>query len=80
MLTEAEIKQSYKKAHDILTEQYYVFGLWEEEEFVKLHGQNWADMEAELIAGGFMEAPKPVRDLAAEIDEFRARIVQLKGI
>ena len=45
------------------------------------HGKIWHNHEAELIAEGFMEAPippEPVRDLAAEIDELKAKVAQLE--
>ena len=47
-----------------------------EADFNLQHGYIWKAHETELIAKGFMEAltpPEPVRDLAAEIDDLKAR-------
>ena len=80
-MNEKEIRVKYKTRHDKLTASYYGgTTTLTKEQFDLQHGQSWADMETELTAGGFMEAPKPVRDLVAEIDELRARIAQLEGI
>lgn len=51
------------------------------EEFNQRHGEIWRACEAELIAEGFMEAPvKPelVRDLSAELDELKGRMVKME--
>lgn len=60
MLTEIQIKAKYKKLHDDLSEAYYSgeSGLTKEE-FDQQHGKVWSDMEAELIAGGFLTPPEP---------------------
>jgi len=80
MATEIEIKANYKQQHDILTASYYggTSGLTKEE-FDQQHGQIWANMEAELIAGGYLTIPESPRDLAAEIDGLKARIATLEG-
>lgn len=72
MPTEAEIKAKYKNLHDDLSKSYYggTSGLTKEE-FDAQHGQIWADMEAELIAGGYLTLPEPVRDLAKELDTLK---------
>lgn len=59
MPTGAEIKAKYKGIHDSLSEDYYKNHLMSKEDFDYYHGQNWADMEAELIAEGYMQAPTP---------------------
>jgi hypothetical protein len=49
--------------------------------FNAAHAQIWQSHEAELIANGFMKplpAPEPVRDLAAELDQFKADIQAIK--
>ena len=78
-MTEKEIKAHYQKLHDELTEAYYggTSGLTKEE-FDLQHGKIWADMELELIAGGFIEPPVPPRDLGAELDEFKQELKDLK--
>jgi len=51
------------------------------DDFNSAHGEIWRDHEAELIANGFIEAPpllQPARDLAAEIDELKARVAKLE--
>uniref|UniRef100_A0A6M3K345 Uncharacterized protein n=1 Tax=viral metagenome TaxID=1070528 RepID=A0A6M3K345_9ZZZZ len=80
MATEKEIKAKYKAQHDSLTEDYYKNKLMSKDDFDLQHGQNWIDMEVELIVGGFFKPLEPVRDLKAEIDELRAEINKLKGI
>jgi len=72
MATEAEIKARYKEIHDNLSEDYYKNHLMSKEDFDFYHGQNWNDMEAELIAEGYLKPPEPVRDALAEIDELKA--------
>lgn len=52
-----------------------------EAEFNQRHGDIWKAHEAKLIAGDFIEMPKPpepVRDLAAEIDDLKAKIKTLE--
>lgn len=75
MSTEKEIKANYRKLHDDLSEIYYggTSGLTKEE-FDYQHGQIWSNMEAELIAKGFLTIPEPPRDLVAEIDEIKASL------
>ena len=49
--------------------------------FNQRHGEIWSNHEAELIAGGFMEVEAPVvptRDLAAELDDLKARVESLE--
>ena len=79
MLAEAEIKSRYKDIHDSLSEDYYNKKLMSKEDFDYYHGQNWNDMEAELLAEGYITPPEPVRDLEAEIDELKADIEVLKA-
>ena len=52
-----------------------------EAEFNQRHGDIWKAHEAELITSGFMAAPsppEPVRDLAAELDDLKARIEKME--
>ena len=52
------------------------------DEFNQKHGNVWRNHEAELIAGGFMEAPvepEPIRDLAQEIDALKEEVEKLKA-
>lgn len=73
-MTEEEIRARYKKIHDELSEDYYKNHLMSKEDFDYLHGQNWIDMEAELIAEGYLKPPEPVRDLEAEIDKINKKL------
>jgi len=59
MPTEAKIKAKYITAHGELEKQYYKYGLIPKEEFDQLHGQNWNDMETELLAEGYLTPPTP---------------------
>ena len=81
MPTEKKIKSNHKILHDSLSEDYYKNKLMSKEDFDYYHGQNWNDMEAELIAGGYKKLPEPVRDYGAEIDGLKAKIAILeKGL
>ena len=54
-----------------------------EAEFNQRHGDIWKSHQAELIAEGFMEAPKPpepVRDVLAELDDLKVRIEKLEKV
>jgi len=75
-MTVEQIKTRYKELHDLLSESYYNFHNISKEEFDLQHGKVWADMDAELIAGGYKQPPIPPRDLVAEIDDLRARFEQ----
>ncbi|KKL61886.1 hypothetical protein LCGC14_2190800, partial [marine sediment metagenome] len=80
MPTEKEIKTNHKEIHDTLTEDYYKNKLMSKEDFDYLHGQNWEDMEAKLIAEGHLTIPEPPRDLAeidADLDKVSAEIMEL---
>lgn len=79
MPTEAEIKANYKAQHDALSEGYYAgtSGLTKEQ-FDQQHGQIWSDMEATLIAAGYLIPPVPARDLAAEVDELKEKVKKLE--
>ncbi len=78
MATEAEIKTNHKEIHDTVSEDYYKNKLMSKEEFDYLHGQNWNDMGAELIAEGYRQPPEPVRDLATEITALGKRVRDLE--
>ena len=78
MSTEAEIRAKYKKLHDDLTERYYQRHELTKEEFDLQHGKIWADMEAELIAGGYLTISPPPRNLEAEIDELKKRVERIE--
>jgi len=79
-MTEAEIRAYYQELHDTLSADYYAgtSGLTKEE-FDIQHGQIWTDMQAALIADGYIPEPKPTRDLALEIDEIKTDIQKLKA-
>ena len=79
MPTKEEIKTSHKEIHDNLSEDFYQNKLMPKEDFDFLHGQNWNDMEDELIAGGYKKLPEPVRDYGAEIDEMKEANVTLRN-
>ena len=79
MPTEKEVRVKYKILHDELSSSYYTdaIGLTKEE-FDLQHGKIWNDMEAELIAEGYIKPSEPIRDLAKEIDALKAKIVVLE--
>ena len=77
-MLEVEIRTSHKNLHDSISEDYYKNKLMSKEDFDYLHGQNWTDMETELITEGYVKIPEPPRDLEKEIDELKARIDKLK--
>jgi len=78
MPTEKEIKATYKAIHDDLSYRYYTLHEMPKGEFDQLHGQNWEAMRQKLIAEGYIAIPKPPRNLAAEIDELKARLKALE--
>lgn len=78
MVTEAEIKAKYKALHDELGESYYERHELTKEEFDLQHGKIWNDMEAELIAKGYLTPPEPVRDPLVEIDKLKTRVERLE--
>jgi len=78
-MTAKEIKDKYKKKHDKLTEDYYQKHELTKEDFALQHGEIWADMEAELIAEGYLKPPEPARDFKAEIDDLKERIKKLEN-
>ena len=88
-MTEKEIRTKYKKIHGEMETEFYPLkhaGLIDDELkaiFDTSHGQNWNDMEAELIAEGYLTILEPPRDLEAEIDKLKARlddITTFKGV
>ena len=80
MPTEKDIKSIHITLHDSLSEDYYQNKLMSKEEFDYYHGQNWDDMEDELITEGRRTIPEPPRDLLAEIDELKARLDKITKI
>lgn len=78
-MTEAKIKAKYLALHNELTEAYYS-GKSDltKEEFDIQHGKIWNDMRGELIAGGFLVIPPPVRDLEIEVDELKTKIQMIE--
>ncbi len=74
MPSEKKIKANHLEIHDTLTEDYYKNKLMSKEDFDYYHGQNWDDMEAELIAEGHIKPPKPARDPLAEIDKLNKKL------
>jgi len=79
MPTKEEIITNHRGIHSNLEEDYYIKHLMSKEDFDYLHGQNWDDMKAELIAEGYRKPPEPERDLEAEIDELRADNLLIKA-
>lgn len=79
MPTEAEIVSNWKEQHNILSDAYYAgtSGLTKEE-FDSQHGAIWEMMESELIEAGYKQIPIPPRDLTAEIDGIKTRLVALE--
>ncbi len=79
MITEKQIKSKWKEQHDILSNAYYAgtSGLTKEE-FDSQHGAIWEMMESDLIEDGYRIIPEPPRDLVAEIDDLKARLVKLE--
>ncbi|KKL62825.1 hypothetical protein LCGC14_2181370, partial [marine sediment metagenome] len=65
-MLEVEIKTNHKNLHDSISEDYYKNKLMSKEDFDYYHGQNWENMESELITEGYIKIPEPVRDLGAE--------------
>ena len=80
MPTEKGIKTKYGELHDDLTEDYYKNKLMFKEDFDYYHGQNWDNMEAELMAEGYRKPPEPVRDDSAEIDKLWKEVRKLKEV
>lgn len=74
MPTEGEIKAKYKALHDELSDSYYKRHELSKEDFDTRHGVIWADLEATLIAAGYLTVPQPPRNLEAEIDELRVKV------
>lgn len=79
-MTEVEIVTNHKEIHANLKEDYYEKHLMSKENFDYLHGKNWNDMEAELIAKGYRKPPEPVMDFKAEILALKAEVVNLKKV
>ncbi len=78
-MTEKAIKATYKRLHDDLSSIYYdgTMGVTKED-FDLHHGQVWANMEAELVDKGYLILPEPPRNLIAELDDLKARLVKLE--
>jgi len=85
MPTEAEIRDNYKDQHDVLTKSYYegTSGL-SKAQFDQQHAQVWADMETELLAGGYLVAPAPPRSshisTLEAVDPTKARPARVKRV
>jgi len=83
-MTKDEIIAKYKQQHYDLKMPFYgkkrTVGVTPEEQatFDLEHGQIWNNMEAELIAGGYIIIPEPPRDLEAEIDELKVKVKKLE--
>ena len=81
MPTEIEIKTKYKTLHNDLTESYYGGkNKLTKAEFDLQHGKVWSDMEAELIAEGYLKPLVLPRDLEAGIDALKAEVEKLKAM
>jgi len=81
MITKKQIKDNWKKQHDILSAAYYAgkTGLTKAE-FDSQHGAIWEMSESELIEAGYKEIPQPARDTLSELDELLARVVNLESL
>ena len=81
MDSEAGIRRKYKEYHDLFSWSFYsgTSGLTKEQ-FDLQHGQIWANMEADLIAAGFLVPAKSPRDLGKEIDELKVRVKKLEPV
>jgi len=78
-MTEKEIRDNAKLAHDTLSESYYSGkSKLTKDQFDLQHGQVWNGMDAELLVGGYITLPKPGRNLEAEIDEIKAQLLVVK--
>ena len=84
MPTIDEIKTNYKEQHNTLSEAFYTkkktVGVTQEEKsiFDQQHGQIWNNMEAELLAEGYIQPPEPPFDVVKEIADLKAVIEKLK--
>ena len=89
MTTRTDIDNKYLNLARILEEEFFDIvpdGVGQKrvlregksiDEFNVRHGEIWKNHETELIAEGLIQlspAPEPKRDLAAEIDEIKAKI------
>lgn len=89
-MTAEKIRAKYKKIHDEMEAEFYPLmyaGLIDDElktTFDIAHGQNWADMEAELIAEGCAQALQPPNSthisVLESIDVGRARPAKVKRV
>jgi len=55
MPTKAEILEKYRQIHDNLTKQYYMDKILDKATFEIQHAKCWQDMNAELLAYGFLK-------------------------
>ena len=78
MKTEAEIIAKHVDRHTELEWLYYTLESISKEEFDLEHGQNWDEMREELIEEGYITVGVPSRNLEAEIDILKQRIVDLE--
>lgn len=79
-MIEIEIKAQARIEHDLLTKLYYhpsenlpFEDRITKEEFDFRHGKIWTDMEAELLAEGFIKPPEP-----SELDKLKDRVKALE--
>ncbi len=83
-MTAEEIRAKYKELHDTLSESYYQRHELSKEDFDVQHGQIWTDMEAELLAEGFIKLPDPPTSThistLVSIDVGRARPAKVKRV
>lgn len=75
MKEKSVIIAEFREAHDVLSRNYYSGKSdMTKAEFDNLHGLNWDNMRAELIAEGHIIVEPPPRDLEAEIDALTRRL------
>ena len=77
-VNETVIRNHYKAIHNKLSSSYYAgtSGLTKEQ-FDQVHGDNWAAMDAELIAGGYLNPPLPGFD--ERLDALESKISALEA-
>ena len=50
------------------------------EQFDQIHGKNWDDMRAELIAAGYLKPPVIVKPLEERIAELEAKLIEYENL
>ena len=79
MVTELELKEDYLQQHSDLEFLYYAMGSMDKATFDTQHGQLWKNFDVDMIAAGFRLPPVPPRDMVAEFDELKAKVLALEA-